>query len=266
VSQAINPHSSHGTDADVLYVAARAPRPGFTKTRLGRAIGHERATALYVAFVRDLAERLERLPYTVGWYVTPDDAWNDLSALVPASRVQSGRPRPILAQPPGDWTARQRALFATARNRRERRTVLIASDSPHLDNDLIGEAFERLWRDDLVLGPTDDGGYYLIGVRTPADRTTARPWDALSGVRMSTGTVLDEILARAAGLGLRTSLLSPTFDIDEAADLDRLIPLALARNDLAATRAALERLGLLRSPTEAVERQAGAPVALGGVR
>ena len=52
--------NAHGTPAmlqDVLYVAARAPRPGFTKSRLGRAIGHDRSTALYTAFVEDLAER-----------------------------------------------------------------------------------------------------------------------------------------------------------------------------------------------------------------
>ena len=93
---------------------------------------------------------------------------------------------------------------------------------------MIAEAFERLDRDDLVLGPTDDGGYYLIGMRTP---TTGRPapWDVLSGVRMSTGTVLDEIAgARRRASASRRACCRATFDIDEAVDLDRLIPLALA--------------------------------------
>jgi hypothetical protein len=83
---------------------------------------------------------------------------------------------------------------------------------------------------------------------------------------MSTGTVLDEILVRATRLGLRTSLLPPTFDVDEAEDLDRLIPLALARDDLAATRSALSRLGLLHGRTGTVEGLSRAALAVGAVR
>ena len=256
---------AHGETAlhrDALYVAARAPRPGFTKSRLGRAIGHDAAATLYAAFVRDLATRLSRAPVSIGWYVTPDDAWSELAPLTESTIA----PVTVLVQPPGDWTERQCQLLATARSRGERRTVLIASDSPQLRVETIVSAFERLDQDDLVLGPTEDGGYYLVGVRSPADSASPRPWEALAGVRMSTGTVLDEILARAAGLGLRTSLLAPTFDVDEVADLERLIPLALRQDDLAATRAALEILGLVPVYLEAGEQVAPAPVAVGGAR
>jgi rSAM/selenodomain-associated transferase 1 len=266
VRQVTGVHDEHGPGQDVLYVAARAPRPGLTKSRLGRTIGHERAAALYAAFVRDLAERLNKATCRVGWYVTPEDAWTELAALVAYDRAPTVQRGPILVQPPADWTERQRALFATARARHERRTILIASDSPQLGVDLIGEAFQRLQRDDLVLGPTEDGGYYLIGVRTDGHATAAHPWDALCGVRMSTGTVLDEILARVAGLGLRASLLPTTFDVDEAADLDQLIPLALIRDDLVATRTALEALGLIPVLSGAAERTPHAPVAVGGAR
>jgi uncharacterized protein len=207
VSPSTRSFEDHAAGRDVLYVAARAPRPGFTKSRLGRAIGHERAATLYGTFVQDLAERLEAAPFAVGWYVTPDDAWIDLAPLMPITRESRGNRRLILIQPPGDWTERQRALFTNARGRNERRTVLIASDSPQLDVDLIGEAFDRLRRDDIVLGPTVDGGYYLIGVRSTLHQTAACPWDVLSDVRMSTGTELYEILTRATRLGLRSSLL-----------------------------------------------------------
>lgn len=229
----------------MLYIAARAPRPGFAKTRLGRAIGQREAATLYAAFLRDLACRFGRAAsakagptYAAGWYVTPPDAWADLAPLVTVGG-QHGR---VLAQPEGDWAERQRALFAEASARGERRTVLIASDSPHLGPEVVAAAFARLRHDDLVLGPTDDGGYYLIGMNVAAGR---RAWEVLAGVRMSTGTVLDELLVRAATLGLRAGLLPATFDIDEYGDLDRLLPLARGRGDLAATRAALGRLGLL---------------------
>lgn len=235
-------------DTSILYIAARAPRPGFTKSRLGRTIGDERAAALYAAFVRDLAGRLTAAPFVVGWYVTPDDAWTELAPLLPTTMPSLRLPGPILPQPDGDWTQRQRALFASAATRHEQRIVLIASDSPQLELGVLTEAFARLADDDLVLGPTLDGGYYLIGMRTDGTGRSPRPWDVLAGVQMSTGTVTEEIQRRATQMGLHTSLLPATFDIDEAADLEQLLPLALTRTDLAATRAALLDLDLCAVP------------------
>jgi len=237
-----------------LYVAARAPRPGFAKSRLGRAIGHPAAVTLYGAFLRDLGRRFSVAPFAVGWYITPDDGWPEIAPLV----AGTGQDGPVIAQPDGDWTERQRALFAGAAARGEQRTVLVASDSPHLEVETVAEAFRRLDHDDLVLGPTDDGGYYLIGMRAAPER---RPWDVLTGVRMSTGTVLDELCGRAGRLGLRAGLLPPTFDIDEVGDLDRLVPLALHRNDLLATRVALARCGLLAPAAEGAPSPAAEPVA-----
>ena len=264
--QVTSAHRENALHRDALYVAARAPRPGFTKSRLGNAIGHDAAAALYAAFVRDLAVRLRRSPVPVGWYVTPDDAWPELKQLVSAGLPWDTFPSTVIVQPPGDWTERQCRLLSAGRARGERRTVLIASDSPQLGLEAIVEAFARLNRDDLVLGPTEDGGYYLVGVRTPTDSEAALPWEALAGVRMSTGTVLDEIVSRAGDLGLKMSLLAPTFDIDEAADLARLIPLALQRDDLTATRAALRALGLVPSGLESGDRIAAPLLAVGGSR
>jgi rSAM/selenodomain-associated transferase 1 len=221
----------------VLYVAARAPRPGFAKTRLGQTIGHEQANALYAAFVQDLAARLADLPFPVGWYVTPEDAWDALGRLVHPRPGPGTRPGPILVQGPGDWATRQQALFAGAAERGEQRTILIASDSPQVTLDPIREAFALLERHDLVLGPVEDGGYYLVGMRGN--------WPVLGGVRMSTGTVLDEIVGRAERLGLSVAFVAPTFDVDEADDLAHLAAVAARRDDLPATRAALHRLGLL---------------------
>jgi uncharacterized protein len=215
---------------DALYVIARAPRVGFAKTRLGRTIGHERAIVLYQAFLRDLAARFARSPLAPGWYVTPPDAWPEISALTGGT----GR---VLFQGDGDLTERQRELFVGATSRGERRTVLIASDSPHLTVDVVEEAFRLLDRRDLVFGPTYDGGYYLIGM--------GGYHDILKETPMSVGTELDGLMVRARLLGLSVGLLEPTFDVDVVEDLEHLRPLALERPDLAATRAALESVGLL---------------------
>ncbi|MBA2713258.1 MAG: glycosyltransferase [Rubrobacteraceae bacterium] len=216
--------------SDALYVIARAPRVGFAKTRLGRTIGHERAIVLYRAFLRDLAARFAGSPFTPGWYVTPPDAWPEISPLT----GETGR---VLFQGDGDLTERQRELFLGSASRGEERTVLIASDSPHLTVEVVEEAFRRLDRQDLVFGPTYDGGYYLIGMRGYHD--------VLQGLPMSVGTELDGIIARARFLGLSVGLLEATFDVDVAEDLQRLQPLALERPDLPATRDALAALGLL---------------------
>ena len=216
--------------SDALYVIARAPRVGFAKTRLGRTIGHERAISLYRAFLRDLAARFSNSPFAPGWYVTPPDAWPEISVL-------TGETNRVLFQRDGNLTERQRDLFAGARALGEVKTVLIASDSPHLSVEVVEEAFRVLDRRNLVFGPTFDGGYYLIGMRGYHD--------VMGGTPMSVGTELDGLLARARLLGLSVGLLEPTFDVDVAEDLRHLRPLALARPDLAATRNALESVGLL---------------------
>ena len=234
---------------DILYVAAKAPRPGLAKTRLGRQIGDVRAIALYRAFLRDLGARLAPLNarhgYDLGWYITPPDAWPEIAALV---APHAGSAATILPQGPGDWTARQVALFAGAAGRGEGRTILIASDSPQLPLATIVEAFRLLTEHDLVLGPVADGGYYLIGMRG---------WhDVLGGIPMSTATVTRQIADRAAARGLSVGWCEPLCDVDEADDLPQLWRVAQARDDLPATRAALAACGLFDRPATPI---AGVP-------
>ena len=207
-----------------LYIAAKAPRPGHVKTRLAAVIGDVAAAELYGAFLRDLAARFP----DAAWFVTPLAEWAQLTD------CYLGRSARVLAQPPGDWTERQRAFFRGAAARGEERSILIASDSPQLRAEVVAEAFALLDRHELVLGPVVDGGYYLIGMRG---------WhDVLAGVAMSTSSVLNELVGSARALGLRVALLEPTYDIDEVEDLELLARDAAVRHDLPATRAALAAL------------------------
>lgn len=90
------------------------------------------------------------------------------------------------------------------------------SDSPSLPIASLRQAFTELDQGcDVVLGPCDDGGYYLIGLRQPQPRL-------LHEVRMSTPTVVAETLALAHAMGLRTALLPPWYDVDTATELWRL--------------------------------------------
>lgn len=215
----------------ILYIAAKAPRVGLAKTRLGNRIGHETATALYKAFLRDLGARFAHAPFPVGWYITPPDAWPELEPIV----AHGAEPR-VVPQGNGDWTERQCMLFKGAAARGEERVVLVASDSPHLMVEVVADALEQLNQHDVVFGPVHDGGYYLIGMRG---------WhDIFEGVAMSTATVLDDLIKRAEQMGLSVALVAATFDIDEVGDLPQLRRLAHERPDLPATRAALAALGL----------------------
>ena len=106
------------------------------------------------------------------------------------------------------------AAFASAHREGCERCVLVGSDMPHLAGDTVAEAFERLADADLVLGPAEDGGYYLIAMR--------KPEDVFEGVAWSTRDVLAQTVERARSLGLRVSLLAPGFDVDDVEDLERL--------------------------------------------
>lgn len=214
---------------DALYIIARAPRAGFAKTRLGNGIGHERAVALYKAFLADLGARFSNAPFPLGWYVTPPGSWPEISAC-------AGGCERVLFQGEGDLTRRQRDLFLGAKERGERKVVLMAADSPQVEAGAVEEAFRLLDERDIVLGPTYDGGYYLVAM--------SRPHDVFEDP-MSTGTELDDVIKRAERSGLSVGLLEATFDVDEAEDLRYLTGPARERSDLAATRAALEDLGLL---------------------
>lgn len=213
---------------NVLVIGAKAPVPGVAKTRLGRAVGHEWATALYAAFLRDLAARFrDATAYDVLWAVAPANAcWRDILDHEPQCFAQVG----------ADWTERQRAIFRETADRGYTNAVLIASDSPQLSGRDIAAAFIALEDHAATLTPTYDGGYSLIGQR--------RGVDILADTPMSTGTVCADLAANARRAGLSLSLLPPTWDVDEASDLAYLAAYLAEAHDAPTTAAAFAALGL----------------------
>ena len=98
---------------------------------------------------------------------------------------------------------------------RLRRTIAFNSDSPHLPRSVLENAFETLAAHDIVIGPTHDGGYYLVGAR--ASHPTLFADDG-----MGTSTALQRLLSRARALGLSVGFVTPFYDIDVIDDLTRL--------------------------------------------
>lgn len=205
-----------------FYLAAKAPRPGHVKTRLIPELGAEAAARLYRGFLLDLADRFP----AAGWFVEPG-AGVEIAAL-----VENGCRPPLRWQRGEDWAVRQHNLFADTAAAGELPLVLAASDSPQLEPALVEAAFAGLERADLVFGPTFDGGYYLVGMRRPAD--------VLLDVPMSTGSALECACRRAREQGLSAVQLPPTFDVDTPADLELLRAELERRPDLRHTAAALQ--------------------------
>lgn len=125
------------------------------------------------------------------------------------------------------------------------RAVMIGTDAPHIAADTLSAAFDALERADCVLVPADDGGYCLIGLQRP------RP-ELLDGIAWSTDVVLEQTLARAREAGIRCELLPASFDVDGAADLERLARLLAAEPERCPATAhvldALSRTHAVREP------------------
>lgn len=193
----------------VLLVVAKQPAAGQTKTRLCPPLDGDTAAALYEGFLRDTLDLMRQVPHvqrTIAFL--PVDAEGYFHALAPEMALTPQRG--------ADLGERLANLLADALTGGASQAVVMNSDSPSLPAAFLRQAFTELDGGyDVVLGPCDDGGYYLIGLRQPQPRL-------LHEVRMSTPTVVAETLALAHEMGLRTALLPPWYDVDTATELWRL--------------------------------------------
>lgn len=187
----------------VALLLLKYPEPGKVKTRLAAGIGPQAAAAVYRVFVEQLATRFQQaaLCYDPAW---PEDNY----------RQWLGE-RDYLPQQGDDLGQRIAGGLQWAVRHGADKAVLLGTDSPQLDGQ-VEAAFQALEDDPVVLGPCEDGGYYLIGVR---DRVP----DLFRDIRWSTSEVLRQTLARARTLGLPVALLDMEYDVDTPADFERLL-------------------------------------------
>ena len=198
-----------------LVIMARYPELGKVKTRLAQSLGADATLRVYQSFLRDLAERFAAWHYALHWAYTPEDC--NFSAF--ARTLVSEREVSMSAFPqsgPDLGSRLDHAFHVTAAHHFER-TILISSDSPQVSRDIILQADQALDTADVVLGPAEDGGYYLIAMR--------EPHEVFHDIPMSTERVLELTIAKARRQGLQVALLETLFDIDTQADLMRLMAL-----------------------------------------
>jgi rSAM/selenodomain-associated transferase 1 len=197
-------------DDRVLVIMAKAPRPGAVKTRLTPSLPMEAVAAFYGCLLGDtlaLARSLDGVEVAV---MCPDSDVKELARLAgPAAHV--------VAQKGEGLAAGLTSVFAHFAIGRQRRIIAFNSDSPHLPRSVLEKAFEILAREDLVVGRTYDGGYYLIGAK--ASHPTLFTGDGLG-----TSSALERLLSRARALELGVGFADPFYDIDVIDDLIRLVP------------------------------------------
>jgi rSAM/selenodomain-associated transferase 1 len=193
----------------VLGVFAKEPRPGSVKSRLAASIGDEEAAQLYAAFLTDLLARFRCVPARRVIAFTPDTALAHFQKL-------AGGFYEVEPQVRGDLGVRMSHFFRSHCDGGTRSVVLVGSDTPHLPARTVADAFDRLRSHPVVLGPCDDGGYYLIGM----NRYVPEIFD---GIEWSTSNVFRQTLGRLESAGLAPSLLDPMFDVDRVEDLQRLV-------------------------------------------
>lgn len=192
---------------NALIVVAKRPAPGKTKTRLCPPLTPELASALYESFLFDTLDQMRQVTnsHRVIAYLDEQDYFQRLAPdfeLIP----QEGH----------DLGERLDRALTCYLSRGYERVVIMGSDSPTLPPHYLSRAFDVLADGaDVVLGPCDDGGYYLIGIKSPTPRL-------LREVHMSTPTVAAETIALAKEEGLNLISLPVWYDVDDAASLSRL--------------------------------------------
>jgi uncharacterized protein len=209
---------------DVLVVMAKFPEPGRVKTRLAAWVGAAAACELYRAFLADLAARLANGAWELVWAVSPPGSRLD--------EIVGGPPARHLDQRRGGLAGRMHACFAELFAAGARRVVMIGADAPLLDAATIGDAFAVLAESDVVVVPSRDGGYCLVGSNAPRD--------IFNGIAMSTDRVLAQTRARCRELDLVLRELPEQFDVDDGTDVARLADAIAAGADLPATAAVLQ--------------------------
>lgn len=189
----------------LLFV--RAPELGRVKTRLEKKLDAETVLALYRCFVEDIINTLTTDGHDIIVFFSPPNR---------GLAVQSwlGETIPVQSQTGKTLGDRMRNAFSDIFATGVDQAVLMGTDLPDMDNRIMNESFEFLKKEDLVIGPALDGGYYLIGLRKNAFNN-----DLFSDIDWGTASVFRQTMGKINAAGLNCHVLPSWQDIDTHDDL-----------------------------------------------
>lgn len=189
-----------------LAIFAKAPIAGQVKTRLAPLLTPEGAAALYRCFLIDTLELAKRVrSWKTVLFYTPGKARQALRDVVK-------EPLELIPQGRGDLGERMGQAFQQLFARGHTPAIIIGGDLPTLPLSRLRAAFLALEQKPVVLGPSLDGGYYLIGLQA------SQP-ELFEGVVWGTPQVLEQTVCRLNRLGLEAECLEPWYDVDTVDDL-----------------------------------------------
>lgn len=198
------------TADNALVVMTKAPEPGQVKTRLVPPLSYEEAARLAEALLLDQIDHLAS--------VSDTDLFIDYAPANARSYFDpfSSRGIALFPQQGGDLGARMRHAFERLFALGYARVALIGSDLPRMARATLAAAYDALSEGaEVVFGPSEDGGYCLVGMRRPI-------FDMFQGIAWSRSDVLSRSLQTLARMGIQYKLLSTSYDIDTFDDVRRL--------------------------------------------
>ena len=194
---------------DAVVVMAKAPIANEAKTRLVPPLDPEIASELYKSFLLDKIEQVESISgirHFVAY--TPESSENLFKSIVPKEFT-------LINQVGSNLGERLLNTSSTIFNQGFKKVILSDSDTPNLRSEMIVDALRRLDNFDVVLGPCEDGGYYLIGLRSNMP-------ELFRGIPWSTSGVVKSTIRKAAEIHATVSLLHRWYDVDTVESLLRL--------------------------------------------
>ena len=193
-----------------LVIMAKAPKPGMVKTRLTQSLPSPAVTALYRCLLEDTLALATSLTSVEVAVMCPESDQEELAHLL--GNYLLGNTVQVVAQKGEGLAAGLTSVFRHFTAAGRQHVIAFNSDSPHLAPSVLDSAFEILATHDVVVGPTHDGGYYLVGAKA------AHP-GLFESDGMGTGGALDRLLMRVKTLELSTGFTERFYDIDIANDL-----------------------------------------------
>ncbi|AKN30900.1 glycosyltransferase [Clostridium carboxidivorans P7] len=197
---------------NALILMTRVPIAGMTKTRLMKIFTGTECAQLQQCFLLDLFKMLNKIRKTVDIYITytPEKSFYLVDHIIP-SFIDS------FPQQGDDLGNRMNNAIEKLLNKGYSKVILIGSDIPSLQPEDISKAYEELENNDICLGPTNDGGYYLIGMKKNCKKIFN------NNLKWGNKSVFEATLAIANNLGYNVGLTTKLNDIDEKEDIEDLI-------------------------------------------